>query len=77
VRVTNKPGGHSHTNIPDTLDTLKFGVPPGTDLQMTHLHFILLSLFHSHLDKKNTYVRMLFIGYSSAFNTMVPFKLNQ
>jgi hypothetical protein len=29
----------------------------------------------SHLDKRNTYVRMLFIDYSSAFNTMVPLKL--
>jgi gmma-aminobutyric acid receptor subunit gamma/cGMP-dependent protein kinase 2 len=26
----------------------------------------------SHLDKRNTYVRMLFIDYSSAFNTIVP-----
>ena len=29
----------------------------------------------SHLDKRNTNVRMLFIDYSSAFNTIVPFKL--
>ena len=29
----------------------------------------------SHLDKRNTYVRMLFIDYSSAFNTIVPSKL--
>ena len=29
----------------------------------------------AHLDKRNTYVRMLFIDYSSAFNTIVPFKL--
>jgi gmma-aminobutyric acid receptor subunit gamma/cGMP-dependent protein kinase 2 len=28
-----------------------------------------------HLDKRNTYVRMLFIDYSSAFNTIVPLKL--
>jgi hypothetical protein len=26
----------------------------------------------SHLDKRNTYVRMLFIDYSSVFNTIVP-----
>ena len=26
----------------------------------------------SHLDKRNTYERMLFIDYSSAFNTIVP-----
>ncbi|KAK6328491.1 hypothetical protein J4Q44_G00004690 [Coregonus suidteri] len=29
----------------------------------------------THLDKRNTYVRMLFIDYSSAFNTLVPSKL--
>ena len=29
----------------------------------------------SHLDKRITYVRMLFIDYSSAFNTIVPSKL--
>ncbi|XP_029590986.1 uncharacterized protein LOC115175688 [Salmo trutta] len=30
----------------------------------------------SHLDKSNTYVRVLFIDYSSEFNTIVPSKLN-
>ncbi len=29
----------------------------------------------SHLDKRNIYVRMLFVDYSSAFNTIVPSKL--
>ena len=29
----------------------------------------------SQLDKRNTYVRMLFIDYSSTFNTIVPTKL--
>jgi gmma-aminobutyric acid receptor subunit gamma/cGMP-dependent protein kinase 2 len=29
----------------------------------------------SYLDKRNTYVRMLFIDYSSDFNTTVPSKL--
>jgi hypothetical protein len=29
----------------------------------------------SHLDKRNTYVNMLFIEYSSVFNTIVPSKL--
>ncbi len=27
---------------------------------------------HSHLENKNAYVRMLFVDYSSAFNTIVP-----
>ena len=29
----------------------------------------------SHLDKGNTYVRMLFIDYSSAFSTIIPSRL--
>ena len=29
----------------------------------------------THLDKRNTYIRKLFIDYSSAFNTIVPSKL--
>ena len=29
----------------------------------------------SHLDKRNTYVRMLFIDFSSAFNPILPTKL--
>jgi gmma-aminobutyric acid receptor subunit gamma/cGMP-dependent protein kinase 2 len=29
----------------------------------------------THLDKRNTYVRILFIDYSSAFNPIVPSKL--
>ena len=31
--------------------------------------------FPFHLDKRNTYVRMLFIDYNSAFNTIVLSKL--
>lgn len=38
---------------------------------MLALHKVL-----THLDKKNTYVRMLFINYSSAFNAIIPSKLN-
>ncbi len=30
------------------------------------------TLLSSHLENKNTYVRMLFVDYSSAFNTIVP-----
>ena len=29
----------------------------------------------SHLDKRNTYVRILFVDYSSAFNTTISSKL--
>ena len=47
---------HINTIITETLDPFQFS-----------LHTAL-----SHLDERNTYVRMLFIDYSSAFNTVVP-----
>ena len=34
-----------------------------------------LHLALTHLDKKNTHVRMLFINFSSAFNTIIPQQL--
>ena len=65
----------SHTNsiLPDTLDRLQFAYCTNRftdDAISIALHTAL-----SHLDKRNTYVRMLFIHYSSAFNTIVPTKL--
>ena len=60
----------SHTLITDTLDPLQFPYCPNRstdDAISIALHTAL-----SHLDKRNTYVRMLFIDYSSALNTIVP-----
>ena len=59
--------------IPETLDPLQFPYRPNRstdDAISIALHTAL-----SHLDKRNTYVRMLLIDYSSAFNTIVPSKL--
>ena len=59
--------------IPETLDPLQFAYCPNRstdDVISTALHTAL-----SHLDKRNTYVRMLFIDYSTAFNNIVPSKL--
>ena len=64
---------HINTIIPETLDPLQFAYRPNRstdDAISIALHTAL-----SHLDKRNTYVRMLFIDYSSAFNTIVPTKL--
>ena len=64
---------HINTIIPETLDPLQFAFRPNRspdDAISNALHTAL-----SHLDKGNTYVRMLFIDYSSAFNTTVPSKL--
>ncbi|KAI3355190.1 hypothetical protein L3Q82_018046, partial [Scortum barcoo] len=45
-------------------------LPDSLDAVALTLHTAL-----SHLDQRDTYVRMLFIAYSSAFNTIVPSKL--
>ena len=59
--------------IPETLDPPQFAYNPNssTDDPIS----IALHTSLSHLDKRITYVRMLFIDYSSAFNTIVPSKL--
>jgi hypothetical protein len=64
---------HITSTLPYTLDPLQFSYRPNrsTDESIA----IALHTALSHLDKRNTYVRMLFIDYSSAFNTIVPSKL--
>jgi hypothetical protein len=64
---------HINTIIPDTLDTFQFAYHPNRSTD--YAFSISLHTALSHLDKRNTYVRMLFIDYSSAFNTIVPSKL--
>jgi hypothetical protein len=64
---------HINIIIPETLDPLQCAYRPNRstyDAISIALHTAL-----SHLDKRNAYVRMLFIDYSSAFNTIVPSKL--
>jgi hypothetical protein len=64
---------HIKTMITETLDPLKFTYRPNRstyDAISIALHIAI-----SHLDKRNAYVRMLFIDYSSAFNTIVPSNL--
>ena len=61
---------HINTINLDTLDPLQFTYRPNRstdDAISIALHTAL-----SHLDKRNTYVRMLFIDYSSSFNTIGP-----
>ena len=64
---------HINTIIPETIDPIQFAYRPNrstNDAISIALHSAL-----SHLDKRNTYVRMPFIDYSSAFSTIVPSKL--
>jgi hypothetical protein len=60
---------HINTIIPETLDPLQFTyfLNRSTDDAI----LIALNTALSHLDKRNTNVRMLFIDNSSAFNTIV------
>jgi hypothetical protein len=64
---------HINTIIPETRDPLQFAYRPNRSTDDTI--FIALQTALTHLDKRNTYVRMLFIDYSSALNTIVPSKL--
>ncbi len=60
--------------IPDTLDPLQFAYSPNRSTEDAISHILHSSL--THIDRKNgNYVRLLFIDYSSAFNTIVPSKL--
>ena len=64
---------HINTIIPETLDQLQFAYRHNrsTDDAISIARHTNLS----HLYKRNTYVRMLFIDYSSEFSTIVPTKL--
>lgn len=62
-----------NTIIPETLDPQQFAYRPNRYTDDTISIALHTALYH--LDKRNTYVRMLFIDYSSAFNTIVPSKL--
>ena len=64
---------HINTIIPETLNPLQFAYRPNRSID--DAISIALHTALSHLDKSKTYVRMLFIYYSSAFNTIVPSKL--
>ncbi|KAK1784346.1 hypothetical protein P4O66_003511 [Electrophorus voltai] len=61
---------HIKTQLPPSLDPLQFAYRPNRstdDAISTTLHLAL-----THLEKKGTYIRMLFIDFSSAINTIVP-----
>ncbi len=65
---------HICSSIPATLDPLQFAYRPNRSTDDAIYQVLHSSL--SHIDSKNgNYVRLLFIDYSSAFNTMVPTKL--
>ncbi|KAI3376752.1 hypothetical protein L3Q82_000349 [Scortum barcoo] len=64
---------HIQNTTPATLDPLQYTYRTNRsteDAVSATLHTAL-----SHLENKDSYVRMLFIDYSSAFNTVIPHKL--
>ncbi len=61
------------SSLPNTLDPLQFAYRPNRstdDAISSTLHLAL-----THLENKDSYVRMLFIDFSSAFNTIIPQQL--
>ena len=64
---------HINTILPETLDPLQFAYRPNRSTN--YAIYIALNTALYHLDSRNTYLRMLFIDYSSAFNTILPSKL--
>ncbi len=65
---------HICSFIPITLDPLQFAYRPNRSTDDAISQVLHSSL--THIDSKNgNYVRLLFIDYSSAFNTIVPTKL--
>ncbi len=65
---------HICSSIPATLDPLQFAYRPNRSTDDAISQVLHSSL--THIDSKNgNYVRLLFIEYSSAFNTIVPTKL--
>jgi hypothetical protein len=65
---------HIPSTLPDILDPtqLQFAYRPNRSTY--NANTVALHTNLSNLDKRNTYVTMLFINYSSAFKTIVPSK---
>ncbi|KAK1792647.1 hypothetical protein P4O66_012581 [Electrophorus voltai] len=61
---------HIKTQLPPSLDPLQFTYRSNRSTDDAISTTLYLAL--RHLDKKGTYIRMLFIDLSSAFNTIVP-----
>ncbi|KAL0160672.1 hypothetical protein M9458_044397, partial [Cirrhinus mrigala] len=64
---------HIKSSLPNTLDPFQCAYRPNRstdDAISSTLHLAL-----THLEQKDSYVRMLFIDFSSAFNTIIPQQL--
>ncbi len=61
------------TSLLNTLDPLQFAYCPNRSMDDAISSTLHLAL--THLENKDSYVRMLFIDFSSAFNTIIPQQL--
>ncbi len=61
---------HIYSVLPASLDPLQFAYRSNRSTDNAIAFTLNTAL--SHLENKNTYVKMLFVNYSSAFNTIVP-----
>ncbi|KAL0146881.1 hypothetical protein M9458_057820, partial [Cirrhinus mrigala] len=61
------------SSLPNTLDPFQFAYRPNRSTDDTISSTLHLAL--AHLEQKDSYVRMLFIDFSSAFNTIIPQQL--
>ncbi len=61
------------TSLPNTLDRLQFAYRPNHSMDDAISSTLHLAL--THLENKDSYARMLFIDFSSAFNTIIPQQL--
>lgn len=64
---------HIKNSLPSTLDPFQYAYHPNYSMEDAISATIHLSL--AHLDKNGNYIGMLFIDFSSAFNTIIPQQL--
>ncbi len=75
MKVFERLKSHISSSIPVTLDPLQFAYRPNRSTDDAISHILHSSL--THIDSSNgNFARLLFIDYSSAFNTIVPIKLS-
>ncbi|KAK3553695.1 hypothetical protein QTP70_006894 [Hemibagrus guttatus] len=60
---------HIKTQLPPSLDPLQFAYHPNHSMDNAIIKTLHLAL--THLDNKDSYMRILFIDFSSAFNTII------
>lgn len=66
---------HIKDSIPASLDPYQFAYRANRSTEDAIALALQTAL--NHLERPNTYVRMLFMDYSSAFNTVIPCKLTK